>query len=300
MLTTKQRNLLIAAFICYVFTFIAFFLPIRWLIFIPLIVHSVLLLLFAYSSVSNHSEATEEVDDLNERIVSVKREWRIDTDHLKEELERQDRTIATLQEELTAANLKNTELAEQIEELEAGAVSMDDTMFDEDMEHTFDMSSVLPQYLPDRSDSTTVNIIEVAKAVAKEFHDDAVKAGLTIQISSGEENLLVRGDQNLLRILFRNIVDNSIKYMNRHGSLIITISSIGDDIFVVCKDTGEGLAEEETEHIFELNYQGSNRISGNGLGLFQAKAIVSFYGGTIYAKSRPGSGMGIYIQIPTM
>jgi len=66
----------------------------------------------------------------------------------------------------------------------------------------------------------------------------------------------------------------------------------------VLKDNGKGLPREETPHIFELNYQGSNRISGNGLGLTQAKAIVEAYGGTIYAKSTPDNGMGIYIQIP--
>ena len=68
---------------------------------------------------------------------------------------------------------------------------------------------------------------------------------------------------------------------------------------VVLKDNGEGLDESETEHIFELNYQGSNRISGNGLGLAQAKAVVEYYGGNIYAKSSHGGGMGIYIQLPT-
>ena len=298
MLTKKQKNLLIAAFILYVLSIVALFLLPKWAFLIFYIVQSVLLLLFSYS-VFNGTEGTEnEVEELNERIVSVKREWKSDSDRLREELNEQEKTVALLQEELTAANLKNTELVEKLDNLELEVATKKDEP--EGEEGTFDVSSVLPQYLPERSEATTVNIIDVAKSVAREFHDDAVKAGLTIQISSTEDNLLVRGDQNLLRILFRNIVDNSIKYMNRHGSLIITVSSIGDDIFVVCKDTGEGLSSEETEHIFELNYQGSNRISGNGLGLFQAKAIVSFYGGTIYAKSRPGSGMGIYIQIPTM
>ena len=50
--------------------------------------------------------------------------------------------------------------------------------------------------------------------------------------------------------------------------------------------------------MFELNYQGSNMISGTGLGLAQAKAIVEHYGGTIYARSPKGTGMGIYIQFP--
>ncbi len=300
MLTSKQRKLLIAAFVFYALTFLVFFLIKPWMFMIPCAIYGVLLLLFANSVVTERGDAEVEVDDLNDRIVSVKREWRLDTEKLKEEISNQEKAVMLLQEELTAANIKNTELIEKLDALELAVADKKSMPKEETGKPEEDLSSVLPQYLPERSESTTVNIIDVAKSVAKEFHDDAAKAGLSIQISSGEENLLVRGDQNLLRILFRNIVDNSIKYMNRHGSLIITISSIGDDIFVVCKDTGEGLSSDETEHIFELNYQGSNRISGNGLGLFQAKAIVSFYGGTIYAKSHPGSGMGIYIQIPTM
>ena len=74
---------------------------------------------------------------------------------------------------------------------------------------------------------------------------------------------------------------------------------LDDDIFIILKDNGYGLSSDETSHIFELNYQGSNRISGNGLGLTQAKAIVNYYGGTIYARSTKGNGMGIYIQLPT-
>ncbi|MCR5773937.1 MAG: HAMP domain-containing histidine kinase [Lachnospiraceae bacterium] len=145
----------------------------------------------------------------------------------------------------------------------------------------------------------TINIIAVAKEASEELYEDAKKANLHVNVSSPTDTLLVRADYNRIITLFRNIIDNSIKYMNKAGSLVITISTIGDDIFIVLKDTGEGLPEDETKHIFELNYQGSNRISGNGLGLAQAKAIVESYGGTIYAKSTEGKGMGIYIQIPT-
>ena len=48
-----------------------------------------------------------------------------------------------------------------------------------------------------------------------------------------------------------------------------------------------------------MNYQGTNRISGNGLGLAQARAIVEYYGGMIYARSSVGNGMGIYIHLPS-
>ena len=41
--------------------------------------------------------------------------------------------------------------------------------------------------------------------------------------------------------------------------------------------TGLGLSEEETTHVFELNFQGSNRVSGNGLGLALVKSIADSY-----------------------
>ena len=157
---------------------------------------------------------------------------------------------------------------------------------------------LLPPETGETGERQTVNIIAIAEEARDELLEDAKAANLHITVSSQSDTLLVRADCNRIITLFRNIIDNSIKYMKRAGSLVITISTIGDDIFIVLKDTGEGLPEEETKHIFELNFQGSNRISGNGLGLAQAKAIVESYGGTIYAKSTEGNGMGIYIQLP--
>ena len=162
-----------------------------------------------------------------------------------------------------------------------------------------DFGALLPPVTGDGDGRETVNIIAVAEQAKNSLLAEAKAANLHITVSSATDTLLVTADQGRILTLFRNIIDNSIKYMNRAGSLVITISTIGDDIFIVLKDTGEGLPTEETKYIFELNYQGSNRISGNGLGLAQARAIVEYYGGTIYAKSTAGNGMGIYIQIPS-
>ncbi len=156
------------------------------------------------------------------------------------------------------------------------------------------------EFLPPANDKPVLlDIIKVIKDCTRDFESDAKKAGITMRVSSSEESVYVKAQASRLRIMFRNIIDNSIKYMGKSGSLVITVSKLEDDIFIVLKDTGAGLAEEETKHIFELNFQGSNRISGNGLGLTQAKAIVDYYGGTIYGRSMPDKGMGIYIQLPS-
>lgn len=143
-----------------------------------------------------------------------------------------------------------------------------------------------------------VDIIQAANDAIERLAPFAEAQNIKIHLSTTCEELMVMGIPESIRILFRNIIDNSIKYMGRAGHMIITISLLGDDIFVILKDTGKGLNEEETSHIFELNFQGSNRVSGNGLGLTQSKMIVEAFGGTIYAKSSPENGMAIYIQLP--
>lgn len=296
-----KKFLLVSALIFYVITLFSFFSGDSTVFLFFFILHSITLMLFALFSNLKKDTSEEDAEEYVERIQNIKTQWREETESLKKQLNEKIDSTTSLEEQIVSDNMEIVKLKEKIDELNQAIDDAKKAAIETKSNANEDelALSVLPSYLPEKSMSTTINIIDVAKAVAKEFHDDAIKAGLTLTVSSTEESILVKADANLIRILFRNIIDNSIKYMNRRGSLIITISSVADDIFVVCKDNGDGLAPEETKHIFELNYQGSNRISGNGLGLFQAKAIVTYYGGTIYAKSNSGAGMGIYIQLPT-
>ena len=69
---------------------------------------------------------------------------------------------------------------------------------------------------------------------------------------------------------------------------------------VVVQDDGLGLDAEETSHIFELDFQGSNRVpgQGHGHGLYLVKRAVEGQGGTISASSRPGCGMTLRFTLP--
>ncbi|MBR3993387.1 MAG: HAMP domain-containing histidine kinase, partial [Anaerotignum sp.] len=158
--------------------------------------------------------------------------------------------------------------------------------------------NALHTFLARPKDVVEMDLIAAAKDAMASLQAFAEKQNIKLHLSTTCETLMMKADPDSIRILFRNIIDNSIKYMGRPGHMIITISLLGDDIFLILKDTGNGLSEEETTHVFELNFQGSNRVSGNGLGLTQTKMIVEAFGGTIYAKSSPGNGMAIYIQLP--
>lgn len=153
-------------------------------------------------------------------------------------------------------------------------------------------------FLSAKQNIVEMDLIAAARDAMESLFSFAEAQKIKLHLSTTCDSLLMKADPESIRILFRNIIDNSIKYMGRPGHMIITISLLGDDIFLILKDTGNGLSEDETLHVFELNFQGSNRVSGNGLGLTQTKMIVEAFGGTIYAKSSPGNGMAIYIQLP--
>ena len=298
-MNNKQKILLCGSIIAYIL-FLVFFirtdLPLMLVFFI---IQSVLLIAFSYLCWRSASEPKEELDQLRAENVLLKEQNEKILDEAHVRTSEKDNALKAAKEELVDARNQVTELERQVSSLteELNSVRMEAMAREAEAAEEDDETSFLPQIR--KQPAAKVNIIEVAKNAAAEMAEAAQKAGLMIRIASNKDTYLVKANPEMLRIMFRNIMDNSIKYMNRHGVLIVTISNIEEDLFVVLKDNGEGLAESETKHIFELNYQGSNRISGNGLGLTQAKAIINYYGGTVYAKSTPGKGMGIYIQLPT-
>ncbi len=281
-----QKVMLSCSALCYVLVIYGFFHSASWLILLFFLLHSLCLLYFCYLTYTSGKvpEVEEELNSLKDSFESLTAE----NSRLTQELENASAKCAELSADLDAA-------LEQQKIMEAQVPDQPDPT-----EQEPDQSSLLPPLSSAGTSAEAINIIQVARDTAQEFSPFAKEADIDIQIQlAGEsDTFLIKADLNRIRVLFRNIIDNSIKYMKRCGKLVITISTVGDDLFIVLKDNGEGLSDAETPHIFEMNYQGSNRISGNGLGLTQAKAIVDFYGGTIYARSTAGKGMGIYIQIP--
>lgn len=279
-MSSTQKILLFCSAICYALVLIGFFFTEPWMILIFFILHSLSLLYFTYISKnpSRNMQVEEELEQLKEHYSRLTEE----NTKMEKQLEERSEKISALESELL-----------ELQSLQEAAAKEP-----EPVSRNQEINALLPPLHDGEDPHETMDIIRIAQETIREFSAFSEKAGVQIRISSPSSTLLLNANAMRIRILFRNIIDNSIKYMNRSGSLVITISAVGDDIFIVLKDNGNGLPEEETAHIFELNYQGSNRISGNGLGLTQAKAIVEYYGGTIYAKSTAGKGMGIYIQLP--
>jgi signal transduction histidine kinase len=297
-MSNKQKVLLVGACILFAATVYSLFYFEIYLIILFFLLHSLCLIGFSYLTYSNASRDERFIETYHQDIGMEIAAKENEISDLKAHIEQTERSLQDSRDENGELLKQLEETKEQLSGLEEEKTRMEEKIKEESSGRESAVMGLLPPEDESGDGRETINIIAVAKQACDELMDSARRVGLHVSVSSQGDTLLVRADRNRIITLFRNIIDNSIKYMRRAGSLVITISTIGDDIFIVLKDTGEGLPEDETRHIFELNFQGSNRISGNGLGLAQAKAIVECYGGTIYAKSTEGKGMGIYIQLP--
>jgi len=100
-------------------------------------------------------------------------------------------------------------------------------------------------------------------------------------------------------------VTNAIKYTPRGGRVELSVTRRGsDEIVVVVRDTGIGIAANDLPHIFDrfwradrVRSRGSER-GGFGLGLAISQWIVQAHGGTIMAQSRLGRGSMFTVVLP--
>ncbi len=116
------------------------------------------------------------------------------------------------------------------------------------------------------------------------------------------KNTEVLIDQQKLKRVIQNIIQNSIKYMyNDNKKIDINLSEDEKEVLVAIRDNGIGIKEQALPYIFDKFYRTdkarTTSISGSGLGLAIAKQIIERQGGRIYAKSIYGSGTTIFFTL---
>lgn len=142
------------------------------------------------------------------------------------------------------------------------------------------------------------DIIALLRQIGEDMQTVAKNHGIKIQTISTLDSLYIEGDFYQISKVIFNILENSLKYMGREGHVTIMAEALEPFVNITIKDDGLGLDEEQTQHIFEMNFQGSNKTIGHGHGLYLAKTAVESQGGTISAQSAQGLGMTIKISLP--
>ena len=130
-----------------------------------------------------------------------------------------------------------------------------------------------------------------------------ITAGLATFVKT-EAAPVVRGDPQLLRHLFDNLLDNAVKHGGAPGTVAVTLENSGNEVRCRITDRGCGIPMADRERVFEKFYRvGSpeegHLVKGHGLGLSYAREIVRRHGGRILLGAGPGGvGTEVSVQLP--
>ncbi|MDQ0156703.1 AAA family ATPase [Robertmurraya andreesenii] len=112
---------------------------------------------------------------------------------------------------------------------------------------------------------------------------------------------MIEVDIGRIEQVFTNIISNSLKHTIR-GEIRAHLHLGETYVTFKLSDTGEGIAPDEVEQIFERSFSGTSSIaqSGNGLGLSISKEIIHHHQGEIWVESVLGKGATIFFTIPIL
>jgi signal transduction histidine kinase len=108
-------------------------------------------------------------------------------------------------------------------------------------------------------------------------------------------------DSEKIDIVFRNLLDNALKYST--GEVKVSIDEQLGDAWITFTDKGQGIKEEDLNYIFEPFYRSdpsrSRKTGGFGLGLSICKKIIDAHKGEIKIDSKLNEGTVVILKLPT-
>ncbi len=151
--------------------------------------------------------------------------------------------------------------------------------------------------------SRNIRIDEIlwqAQEEMKKFNNN-YRINISIDNSlTDSDQMIVAGDESLIKVAFTNIIDNACKYSSDH-SVNIKLKHLDKWIEILFEDKGIGITEEDIHKVFEPFYRGSNvgSVSGSGIGLPLVNQIIINHNGIIDLKSATGKGTAVSIKLPS-
>lgn len=148
----------------------------------------------------------------------------------------------------------------------------------------------------------TVRLDQLVADCARAASVLAVQKGLRLGLNGNPPALTVMGDDEMLKRMLLNLLDNAVKYTPAGGEVNIDLGSENGHARIVVTDTGIGIPAVDQPRIFDRFYRvdkaRSRALGGAGLGLSIARWIVEGHGGTLSVESAPGQGSAFRVELP--
>jgi signal transduction histidine kinase len=148
----------------------------------------------------------------------------------------------------------------------------------------------------------TVSLSSVAQKEFEQIEPTGSAKGVTVRGSIAPD-MLVKGDDQQLALMIRNLLDNAVRYTSEGGHVEVALFAEGDSVVLRVSDTGIGIPREAQARIFERFYRvdkaRSRERGGTGLGLAIVKHVVELHGGRVDVTSELGEGSVFTARLPS-
>jgi two-component system OmpR family sensor kinase len=145
---------------------------------------------------------------------------------------------------------------------------------------------------------------ELARQVVAEWVPLAEAAGIDLGIAEAQV-VRVLAEEDGLRMLLRNLLDNAIRYTPRGGRVDVRVSQQGGESLravLSVTDTGPGIPAEERGRVFNRFHRVPGTVAGgSGLGLALVQSVANRHGGQVTLESGAGgTGLHVVVSLPVL
>lgn len=142
------------------------------------------------------------------------------------------------------------------------------------------------------------DIIKTMDMLGKQWSPRAKTNNINFVVELNTEPIYVIGDENRIKQVLINLLDNSFKFTNENGIVRLSAVKEVDQLIIDVEDNGIGIPEEDLPNIVEKFYKGKHSKSHSGIGLSICDEIVKLHDGKITIDSEVDKGTRIKVFLP--
>lgn len=148
---------------------------------------------------------------------------------------------------------------------------------------------------------TNIDLHEIGVVMEQTFNHLLKQKEINF-INEIETGQVVHADENHVKVIFRNLISNAIKFTEPGGCVNLYIREKSNRLVICVKDTGRGMTAGEIDRLFYLTTHftayGTKGEKGTGLGLILCRELVELNGGKLFVTSKPGEGSKFCVDLP--
>ena len=142
-------------------------------------------------------------------------------------------------------------------------------------------------------------IEDTIRLMGRQLEPRANLNNIEFETDIGKDLGYISGDENRLKQVIINLLDNSFKFTDEGGTVKLLAYSKDDYLVVEVIDNGVGISDDDLPKVKERFYKGKNSKSNTGLGLSISEEIVKMHGGKMEIFSEIDKGTTVRVKLPT-